>query len=80
MGRLFAPFLLLLSSLLFLAESCYLNVSMYDKKLESLIDAALIDGNLTEKEKDILSKKAKALKLILFQGKNIIGFMGFRLK
>ena len=34
---------------------------MYDKKLESLIDAALIDGNLTEKEKDILSKKAKAL-------------------
>ena len=34
---------------------------MYDKKLEGLIDAALIDGNLTEKEKDILSKKAKAL-------------------
>ena len=34
---------------------------MYDKKLESLIEAALIDGILTEKEKQILLKKAKAL-------------------
>lgn len=34
---------------------------MYDEKLEQLIDAALTDGELTEKEKQILFKKAEAL-------------------
>ena len=34
---------------------------MYDKKLESLIEAALIDGKLTDKEKQILFKKAETL-------------------
>ena len=33
---------------------------MYSKQLEELIEAALIDGVLTEKEKQILFKKAKA--------------------
>ena len=33
---------------------------MYSKQLEELIDAALADGVLTEKEKQILFKKAKA--------------------
>lgn len=33
---------------------------MYSKELEELIDAALADGVLTEKEKQILFKKAKA--------------------
>ena len=33
---------------------------MYSKELEELIDAALADGVLTEKEKQILLKKAKA--------------------
>lgn len=34
---------------------------MYDEKLEQLIDAALADGELTEKEKQILFKKAQAM-------------------
>lgn len=34
---------------------------MYDENLEQLIDAALEDGVLTEKEKQILFKKAQAL-------------------
>ena len=34
---------------------------MYDEKLEQLIDAALADGVLTEKEKQILFKKAQAM-------------------
>lgn len=34
---------------------------MYDEKLEQLIDAALADGELTEKEKQVLFKKAQAL-------------------
>ena len=33
---------------------------MYNEQLEQLIDAALIDGELTEKEKQILLKKAQA--------------------
>ncbi|MEY5132707.1 MAG: hypothetical protein RLZZ198_711 [Bacteroidota bacterium] len=31
---------------------------MYDEKLEKLIDLALADGNLSEKERDVLRKKA----------------------
>ena len=34
---------------------------MYDERLEQLIDAALTDGELTEKEKQILFKKAESL-------------------
>lgn len=34
---------------------------MYNEKLEALIDAALADGVLTEKEKEILFKKAKEM-------------------
>lgn len=34
---------------------------MYNEELESLIDAALADGVLTEKEKQILFKKAQAM-------------------
>ena len=34
---------------------------MYNEQLEQLIDAALADGELTEKEKQILFKKAQAL-------------------
>ncbi len=34
---------------------------MYDERLESLIDAALADGELTEKEKQILFKNAQSL-------------------
>jgi len=34
---------------------------MYDEKLEQLIDAALADGVLTEKEKQILFKKAQTM-------------------
>ena len=34
---------------------------MYDEKLEQLIDAALADGELTEKEKQILFKKAQTM-------------------
>jgi hypothetical protein len=33
---------------------------MYNEQLESLINAALVDGELTEKEKQILFKKAEA--------------------
>ena len=32
---------------------------MYNEKLEELIDAALADGVLTEKEKQVLFKKAQ---------------------
>ena len=34
---------------------------MYDEKLEQLIDAALADGELTEKEKQILFKRAESM-------------------
>ncbi len=34
---------------------------MYNKELEELIDAALADGVLTEKEKQVLFKKAKEM-------------------
>lgn len=34
---------------------------MYNEELEQLIDAALTDGELTEKEKQILFKKAQAM-------------------
>ena len=34
---------------------------MYNEELEMLIDAALIDGKLTEKEKQVLFKKAQAV-------------------
>ena len=34
---------------------------MYDQKLEELIDAALEDGVLTEKEKQVLFKKAQSM-------------------
>ena len=34
---------------------------MYDQKLEKLVDMALEDGVITEKEKDILVKRAKSL-------------------
>ena len=34
---------------------------MYNEELENLIDAALADGVLTEKEKQVLFKKAQAL-------------------
>ena len=34
---------------------------MYNEKLEALITAALADGVLTEKEKQILFKKAEAI-------------------
>lgn len=36
---------------------------MYNKEVEELIDAALIDGEITEKEKQILFKKAKSFKI-----------------
>lgn len=38
---------------------------MYNEKLEQLIDAALTDGELTEKEKQILFKKAQAMDIDL---------------
>ena len=34
---------------------------MYNEKLEELIDAALADGVLTEKEKQVLFKKAQEM-------------------
>lgn len=34
---------------------------MYNEELEMLIDAALVDGELTEKEKQVLFKKAQAM-------------------
>ena len=34
---------------------------MYDQQLEKLVDMALVDGVITEKEKDILVKRAKSL-------------------
>ena len=34
---------------------------MYNERLEQLIDAALADGELTEKEKQILFKKAQEM-------------------
>ena len=34
---------------------------MYDPQLEKLVDMALVDGVITEKEKDILVKRAKSL-------------------
>ena len=34
---------------------------MYDEQLEELIDAALEDGVLTEKEKQVLFKKAQSM-------------------
>ena len=34
---------------------------MYNERLENLIDAALADGELTEKEKQILFKNAQVL-------------------
>ena len=33
---------------------------MYNEKIETLLNAALADGNITEKEKQILFKKADA--------------------
>lgn len=33
---------------------------LYDEKIESLISAALADGVLTEKEKQVLFKRAQA--------------------
>lgn len=38
---------------------------MYNEQLENLIDAALADGVLTEKEKQILFKKAQAMDIDL---------------
>lgn len=38
---------------------------MYDEKLEKLIEMALVDGELTEKEKQILFKKAEAMNVDL---------------
>lgn len=38
-----------------------IQISMYNEQLESLIDAALADGVLTEKEKQILFKKAQTM-------------------
>lgn len=37
------------------------NSDMYDPAIEKLIDAALVDGELTEKEKQVLYKKAESL-------------------
>ncbi len=34
---------------------------MYNEELENLIDAALVDGTITEKEKQVLFKKAQAM-------------------
>ena len=36
------------------------SAGLYDPKIEKLIDLALADGELTEKEKQILFKKAEA--------------------
>ena len=38
---------------------------MYDAQLEELIDAALIDGDLSEKEKQVLLKKVQTLNIDL---------------
>ena len=37
------------------------NVELYDPRLEKLIDLALADGELTEKEKQVLFKKAESM-------------------
>ena len=36
-------------------------MSMYNEQLEKLIDYALADGELTEKEKQVLFKKAESM-------------------
>ena len=38
----------------------YNTAMLYDEKIESLISAALADGVLTEKEKQVLFKRAQA--------------------
>ena len=38
---------------------------MYNEQLETLIDAALADGVITEKEKQLLFRKAQSLRIEL---------------
>lgn len=46
---------------------------MYNEQLEQLIDAALIDGELTEKEKQILLKKAQTMGVDLDEFEMVLG-------
>ena len=42
-------------------ENANNNMDLYDPRLEKLIDLALADGELTEKEKQVLFKKAESM-------------------
>ena len=45
---------------------------MYNDQIESLINLAIVDGNLTEKEKQILFKKAEAIGIDLDEFEMVI--------
>lgn len=53
---------------------------MYNEQLEQLIDAALADGELTEKEKQILFKKAQALGVDLDEFEMVLDARLFKLQ
>ena len=53
---------------------------MYNEKLEQLIDAALADGELTEKEKQILFKKAQEMGVDLDEFEMVLDARLFKLK
>ncbi len=53
---------------------------MYNEKLEQLIDAALADGELTEKEKQILFKKAQAMDIDLDEFEMVLDARLFKLQ
>ena len=45
---------------------------MYNEQLEKLIDYALADGELTEKEKQVLFKKAESMGAALEDRKSVV--------
>lgn len=53
---------------------------MYDEELELLMDAALADGELTEKEKQILFKKAQSFGIDLDEFEMVLKARLFKLK
>ena len=53
---------------------------MYNERLEQLIDAALADGELTEKEKQILFKKAQEMGVDLDEFEMVLDARLFKLK
>lgn len=52
---------------------------MYNEQIEALISAALTDGKLTEKEKQVLMKRAKAQGIDLDEFKMVLSARLFEL-